>query len=78
MKQYNLTDRQLIVYNYIKDYYGKNNMSPYIREIQEACGITSYKVAVDRLSALEKKGYIRRKLNKHRSIVLKLNPTKKC
>ncbi len=70
MKQYNLTERQLAVYNCIKDYYDKHNMSPYVREIQEACGIISYKVALDRLSALEKKGYIRRKLNKHRSIIL--------
>ena len=65
-----LTQRQLVVFNYIKDYMSKNKQSPYIREIQEACGINSYKAVLDRLSALEKKGYIRRKLNKHRSIVI--------
>ncbi len=73
MKQYNLTERQSAVYNYIRDYYDKHNMSPYVREIQEACGITSYKVVLDRLFSLEKKGYIRRKLNKHRSIILNGN-----
>ncbi|GEM_PF-7029688 len=31
---------------------------------------TSYKSAVDKLLVLEKKGYIRRSLNKHRSIIL--------
>ena len=70
MRQYNLTQKQLNVYNYVKEYIDKNNKSPYVREIQEACGINSYKIALDRLSALEKKGYIRRRLNKHRSIAL--------
>lgn len=70
MKHYNLTKKQLDVYNYLKEYISKYNKSPYIREVQEACGINSYKITLDRLSALEKKGYIRRRLNKHRSIVL--------
>lgn len=70
MKQYNLTQRQLDVYKYIKSYIAEYNKSPYIREIQRACAINSYKVTLDRLASLEKKGYIRRKLNKHRSIAL--------
>jgi repressor LexA len=70
MKQYNLTQKQLAVYDYIKNYMQKYNQSPYIREIQEACGINSYKITLDRLSSLEKKGYIRRRLNKHRSIAV--------
>ncbi len=70
MKQYNLTQKQLDVYNYLKEYIGKHHKGPYIREIQEACGINSYKSIIDRLSSLEKKGYIRRRLNKHRSIAL--------
>ena len=70
MKEYRLTQKQLAVYTCIKKYISENNKSPYIREIQEACGINSYKVILDRLSALEKKGYIQRRLNKHRSIAL--------
>jgi len=46
-------------------------MPPYIREIQEGCNIQSYKSAVDKLLALEKKGYIKRSINKHRSIKLR-------
>ena len=65
-----LTIRQRKVYDYIKDYIGKNSISPYIREIQEGCNIQCYKSAVDKLLALEKKGYIKRSLNKHRSITL--------
>lgn len=68
MIQYILTKKQKGVYDYIKDYIQKNSIAPYIREIQEGCGIYSYKSAVDKLLALEKKGYIKRVLNKHRSI----------
>jgi len=65
---HSLTLRQKEVYEYIKEYMGTNKKSPYIREIQEACRISSYKGAVDKLVSLEKKGYITRKLNKHRGI----------
>lgn len=64
----NLTTKQAEVLNYIKSYMDKNNISPFIREIQEGCGITSYKTAVDKLLVLEKKGFISRELNKHRGI----------
>ncbi|MFH0732493.1 MAG: hypothetical protein V2A72_06190 [Candidatus Omnitrophota bacterium] len=63
-----LTKKQKAVYDFIKRYMAQNNKAPYIREIQESCGIVSYKSAVDKLLALEKKGYIQRILNKHRSI----------
>lgn len=67
---YALTSRQKEVYEYIKEYLATHRKSPYIREVQEACCISSYKGAVDKLVALEKKGYIKRKLNKHRGIEL--------
>ena len=71
MPNFILTKKQNEVYTYIKSYMEENNRSPYIREIQQGCGIFSYKGAVDKLLALERKGYIHRKLNKHRSIMLK-------
>ena len=70
MTLYLLTVKQKQVYDFIREYINKNDRSPYIREVQEGCHIISYKGAVDKLLALEKKGYIRRKLNKHRSIAL--------
>lgn len=70
MDKYVLTKKQKDVYDYIKSYIEKNSVSPYIREIQEGCRIQCYKSAVDKLLALEKKGYIRRSLNKHRSIAI--------
>ena len=70
MELYNLTVKQKGVYDYILKYMSQNERSPYIREIQDACRITSYKGTVDKLLALEKKGYIKRSLNKHRGIEL--------
>lgn len=64
------TKKQQVVLDYIKGYIVANNISPYIREIQEGCHIRCYKTAVDKLLSLEKKGLIKRKLNKHRSIVI--------
>ena len=46
-----------------------------IREIQLGCQIASYKSALDRLNALERKGFIKRAPNKHRGIrVLRRSP----
>ena len=63
-----LTTRQKKVYEFVKEYIELNKRAPYIREIQNGCGSISYKAAVDKLLALEKKGYIRRAPNKHRGI----------
>ena len=70
MGKYVMTKKQQAVYDYIRTYMENNSISPYIREIQEGCNIQCYKSTVDKLLALEKKGYIKRSLNKHRSIVL--------
>ena len=70
MGNYLLTIRQKKVYEFVKEYIGLNKRAPYIREIQTGCGSISYKAAVDKLLALEKKGYIRRIPNKHRGIEL--------
>ena len=56
------------MFDFIQRYLSEHRVSPLIREIQEACQITSYKSAIDRLNALEHKGFIRRTPNKHRGI----------
>ena len=56
---------------YIQRYITEHRRAPFIREIQTACQIVSYKSAVDRLNALERKGFIRRTPNKHRAIQLR-------
>ena len=70
MGNYSLTIRQKRVYEFVKEYIELNKRAPFIREIQNGCGSISYKAAVDKLLALEKKGFIRRIPNKHRGIEL--------
>ena len=53
---------------FIERYFEKHRCSPLIREIQADRQIASYKSAIDRLNALERKGFIRRIPNKHRGI----------
>jgi SOS-response transcriptional repressor LexA len=65
-----LTSHQEEVYLFIKDYISRNKFAPYIREIQEFCNIQSHKLVIDRLNSLERKGYIKRRINQHRSIKL--------
>ena len=55
---------------FIRHFYAEHRHSPLIREVQAGCHITSYKSVLDRLNALEHKGYIRRIPNKHRGIKL--------
>ena len=56
--------------DFIKRYVAHHRHAPLIREIQTECGISSYKPTVDRLNALEHKGFIKRRPNKHRGILL--------
>lgn len=65
-----LTNNQVQVYTFIKEYMAQNKCSPYLREIQQGCNIQSHKVVIDRLNSLERKRYIKRKLNQHRGIRL--------
>lgn len=65
-----LTPKQEKVYLFLRDYIHEHKHAPYLREIQEALEIKSHKSAIDRLVALERKGYIRRKINKHKGIKL--------
>ena len=63
-----LTKKQQAVFDFIHQFFAEHRKSPLIREIQLGCQITSYKSAIDRLSALEHKGFIKRFPNKHRGI----------
>lgn len=65
-----LTQKQQRVLDYLQQYLAEHRRSPLLREIQEACQIASYKSVIDRLNALERKGYIKRVPNRHRAIHL--------
>lgn len=66
-----LTEFQRKVLDYIFDYKGENDgVCPSMREMCEYFGWKSTKSCQDVLDALKKKGYIRRKFNAARSIVI--------
>ena len=74
MAKTSLTPKQATVYEFIRRYFNEHRRSPLIREIQAGCHIVSYKSALDRLNALERKGLIRRVPNKHRGIRIVRQP----
>ena len=66
--RFSLTKKQHTMLAFIERYFSEHRQSPLIREIQADCQIASYKSAIDRLNALERKGLIKRVPNKHRGI----------
>ena len=74
MTQRTLTEKQQTVFDFIHRYLSEHRRSPLIREVQLGCQIASYKSAIDRLNALERKRFIKRVPNKHRGIKLLRHP----
>ena len=70
MAKFLLTSKQQAVFDFVQQYIAQHRKSPFVREIQLACQIVSYKSTLDRLNALERKGYLKRTPNKHRGIRL--------
>ena len=65
-----LTSKQQIVLEFVERFVIEQRQAPLIREIQAGCRIISYKSTIDRLNALERKGFLKRAPNKHRGIRL--------
>jgi repressor LexA len=66
-----LTDRQQQVYSFIKEYIEANGSSPTLREISAHIGTAGTVTAMGHVTALQKKGYLRRRTaGSSRGIVL--------
>ena len=70
MAKLSLTHKQQIMLEFVQRFMAEHRKSPLIREIRIGCNILSYKSVLDRLNALEHKGFIRRIPSKHRGIRL--------
>lgn len=66
MKQ--LSQKQQKIFEYIRDFIDEHDYPPSIRQIQDACGISSTSVVDYNLRILEKMGYIRRDREVSRAI----------
>lgn len=64
-----LSDRQKCMLDFISEHYEEHGFGPTIREIGEACNISSTSVVEYNLKRLEERGYIERDSDKARSIV---------
>lgn len=65
-----LSPRQAKILEFLRGYIAERDYPPSIREIQEACGISSTSVVDYNLRKLEEKGYIRRDRDISRGIEL--------
>lgn len=69
MKQYQeLSEKQLSILNFIKDYVSDNGISPTIEDVKIGCQLSSKSVVSYNLNILEKNGYLDRKKGLARSI----------
>jgi len=64
-----LTDKQDLIFHYIKDRIRESGFPPTVREIGDNFGIT-VKGAYDHVKAIEKKGFIKCEQNKSRAIII--------
>ncbi len=64
-----LTEKQLLIFEFIKESINDSGYPPTVREIGDRFGIT-VKGAYDHLKAIEKKGYIETGQNKSRAIAI--------
>ena len=60
MAKKGLSARQKSILEFIEDFYGEHSYPPTIRDIQQACGISSTSVVDYNLRILEREGHIRR------------------
>lgn len=65
-----LTPKQAQIYEYLQKCRRESNTAPTFREIARQFGFKSPKAAEDHVSALEKKGYVRRRIGRSRGIEL--------
>lgn len=69
-----LTERQLGILNFIKEFQSERGVTPTHREICDHFGFSSYGTVYKHLSLLEKKGLIRRDWNQKRGVELVEQP----
>ena len=63
-----LSEKQILIINFIEDYVNENGISPTIEDVKIGCKLSSKSVVVYNLNILEKNGYLDRKKGTARSI----------
>jgi len=73
-----ISARQKKIFEYIRDFIDEHDYPPSIRQIQDACGVSSTSVVDYNLRALERLGYIRRDREVSRAIEVTHGGTKRA
>ena len=64
-----LSEKQLLIINFIENYYNENGISPTIEDVRVGCKLSSKSVVSYNLNILEENGYLDRKKGMARSII---------
>ena len=64
-----LSEKQLLIINFIENYYIENGISPTIEDVRVGCKLSSKSVVSYNLNILEENGYLDRKKGMARSII---------
>ncbi|MDI6784256.1 MAG: transcriptional repressor LexA [bacterium] len=75
MRSKKLTDKQQLIFDFITGFSKQMGYPPSIGDISQKFGIKSPKGVVDHLTAIERKGYIKRKPNISRGITIVSKPS---
>jgi len=66
--EYGITKKQLILFNFVKEYINKNTISPSYDEMRIALGLNSKCGIASKIKQLQKRGWITKLPGKNRSI----------
>jgi len=72
MKKFNLTKKQLELFNFIKKYIDENNMAPSYEEMKTGTGVSSKCLIFSKVNQLQERGWIEKLPGKNRSIIIKI------
>ena len=68
--KYGLTDKQLKLFNFIKDYINKNNIAPSYEEMKKGTGSLTKCTIFTKINQLQERGWITKLPGKNRSITI--------
>jgi len=72
MKKFNLTKKQLELFNFIKKYIDEKNIAPSYEEMKIGTGVSSKCLIFTKINQLQERGWIEKLPGKNRSIVIKI------
>ena len=70
MKKFSITQKQMDLFNFIKDYMDKNNMAPSYEEMKKGTGGSTKCTIFTKINQLQERGWITKLPGKNRSITI--------